>query len=96
MAQIASAAAEKAGEPIVIRCRSMGSTELVTLREYIEEYVQDWEIGVRQAEEILAEDPHPFVHNQCDAIRHPELLQLHSAISAPLLADEIERLRRER
>lgn len=96
LAQTESAAADKAGEPIVIRCESMGSTELVTLREYIEEYVQDWEIGFQQAEEILAEDPHPFVHNQYDAIRHPELLQLHRAISARLLADEIDRLKRER
>jgi hypothetical protein len=92
---LAATGAEIPEEPVVIRAESIGATELVTLREYIEVHVQDREIGIREAEEILAEAPSPLVTNLDEAIRHPEFLQLHTAIEPRLLASEIERLRRE-
>lgn len=95
MVGIDTAAAGKAAEPIVIRVETFGAVALVTLREYIKEYVDDWEIGLDDAREVLAAAPRPFVYNADDAIRHPEYLQLHTALDEELLGVEIERLGKE-
>jgi hypothetical protein len=93
---VGAASVERVDEPIVIRVETMGMTDMVTLREYFEVYTQDWDIGLAEAEEVLAEAPRPLVYNQDDAIRHPELLQLHTAIDPDLLESEMNRLARER
>jgi hypothetical protein len=90
-----AAATDRPEDPIVIKVESLGAVELVTLREYIEDHVQDWWIGLEDAARVLAEAPEPLVHNADDAIRHPEYLQLHSALDERLLRAEIERLEKE-
>ncbi|HVX32141.1 MAG TPA: hypothetical protein VHA80_03290 [Solirubrobacterales bacterium] len=95
MAGIDTAAGGKAAEPIVIRVETLGAVALVTLREYVEEYVQDREIGLEDAREILVAAPRPFVYNADDAISRPEYLQLHSALDEDLLRAEIRRLEKE-
>lgn len=95
MHEILTAAIDDPGEPIAIRVESLGRVEYVTLREYIEVYVQDWQIGLEVARTVLGEFPAPHVYNQEDAIRHPEYLQLHTALDERLLGTEIERLVRE-
>jgi hypothetical protein len=89
---IDTSAAGRTAEPVVIKVEMFGAVILVTLREYAEEFVDDWEIGLEHAREVLTRAPRPFVYNEGDAIRHPEYLQLHTAVDEDLLRFEIERL----
>lgn len=88
-------AAGRAAGPIVIRVETFGAAALVTLREYIDDYVQDPEAGLHHAREVLAAAPRRFVYNADESIGDPRLLQLHTALDEGLLRAEIERLERE-
>jgi hypothetical protein len=92
---LGAASVRRVDEPVVIRIERLGVTDMVTLREYFEDYAQDWDLGLAEDREVLAEAPRPFVYHQDDAIRHPELLQLHTAIDPGLLEAEIDRLAEE-
>jgi hypothetical protein len=95
LGEITPVAMERAGEPVVIAVESIGVVDLVTLREYIESFVEDWEIGLDNAREILRAAPRPFVYNQDDALLAPESLQLHRALDHPALSAEIAKFERE-
>jgi hypothetical protein len=95
MAAIDAAAGENPDEPIVIGVERLGAIELVTLREYIEDHVQDWDIGLQEASAVLEEAPQPLVCNAEEAIRHPGYLRICTALDEGLLRAEIERLERE-
>jgi hypothetical protein len=79
----------------VIKVESFGAAEFVTLREYIEQYIEGWETGLESAREVLANAPKPFIYNYDEAIRYPQRLQLHTAVDKHLLGVEIERLATE-
>ncbi|HTR74563.1 MAG TPA: hypothetical protein VMH33_04810 [Solirubrobacterales bacterium] len=95
MVSLHADAAERAAEPIVIRVETFGAAVLVTLREYVVDYVQDWAVGLEEAWTVLAEAPDPLVCNADESIRDPRLLQLHTALDEDLLRAEIERLEGE-
>jgi hypothetical protein len=92
LAAVAPGSVDSSEEPIVIKVESFGLTELVTLREYIFHFIQDREIGLEEAREVLGEAPGALLYNRDDFFDHPEFLQLHSAIDPGTLAAEIERL----
>ena len=95
LGEITPSAMERVVEPVVVAVESFGVTDLVTLREYLESFVEDWEIGLENAREILRAAPRPFVYNQDDALRSPQYLQLHRALDPASLSAEIGKLERE-
>jgi hypothetical protein len=90
-----AAAVQRPQEPVVIAIESFGATELATLREYVELYVEDWEIGLEEGRSLLAALPEQVIDNASEATRRPGSLRLLRVLDRGLLEAELGRLENE-